>query len=171
MSTDRISVVVEEPAWKKSGVTPLCLKSAARRALEAGSAHNHPTAAKTRDRANQNGRELTLLLAGDERLRFLNVRFRGKDSATNVLSFPAPGNAGGYLGDIAIAFGVVSTEAARSGVSLEARTLHLVTHGVLHLLGYDHLHARQARIMENLEIAILHQLGIADPYARGALAG
>lgn len=165
MSDRAISVIVEDGAWKKSGLRLSRLKTAARLALEAGPGELPPA------RPKANGRTLTVLLAGDERLRSLNANFRGKDSPTNVLSFPVSQDADGYLGDIAIAFGVTQAEAARAGITLEAHTLHLVAHGVLHLLGYDHVRARQAKIMERLEIAILGRLGIADPYALAALAG
>ena len=107
---------------------------------------------------------LTLLLTNDDRLRALNAQFRGKDAATNVLSFPAAGVAG-YLGDVAIALGVASGESAASGIGLEAHVLHLAVHGVLHLLGYDHVRSREARIMEKLETGILDEFGIANPYA------
>ncbi|MGH6877421.1 MAG: rRNA maturation RNase YbeY [Rhizomicrobium sp.] len=113
-------------------------------------------------------RGLTILFTHDERLRELNARFRGNDAPTNVLSFPAVANADEYLGDVAIALGVARREAATTGVSLVAHTLHLAVHGVLHLLGYDHLLSREARLMERLEIAVLHELGLPSPYARAA---
>jgi probable rRNA maturation factor len=99
----------------------------------------------------------------------LNSQFRGKDAPTNVLSFPAA-ETDGYLGDVAIALGVTSHEAAASGISLEDHTLHLVVHGVLHLLGYDHVRSREARVMERLELTILDGLGIPSPYARASAA-
>lgn len=165
MSGDPISVIVEDATWKKSGVRLSRLKATALLALEAGLAEQ-PSA-----RPKPNGHALTLLLADDERLRSLNAAFRAKESATNVLSFPASHNADGYLGDVAIAFGMTQAEAASAGITLEAHAHHLVAHGVLHLLGYDHVRAREAKIMERLEIAILGRLGIADPYAHAALAG
>lgn len=164
MSIGAITVVVEEPAWKTSGVRLSRVKTVARLALGAASTNILPAGPKA-------GRfALTILLAGDARLRALNSAFRNKDCATNVLSFPAAENSGAYLGDIAIALGVTSAEAARAGIALEAHTLHLVAHGVLHLLGYDHVRAREAKIMERLEIVILDRLGIADPYAPTAIA-
>jgi probable rRNA maturation factor len=114
--------------------------------------------------------QLTILLANDERLRDLNARFRGRDEPTNVLSFPA-GRGSAYLGDVAIAFGVASREAASSGIPLFVHTLHLTVHGVLHLLGYDHVKAREARTMERLETAILNELGVPSPYSRTGAAG
>jgi probable rRNA maturation factor len=169
MSAARIDVVVEEPAWKKSGVTLSRVKAAARLALERGAqSRASRSAASVSNGGGSDG--LTVLLAGDERLHRLNAQFRDKDRATNVLSFPAPENRDGHLGDIAIAFGVASREAATYGTGLQDHALHLVVHGVLHLLGYDHVLAREARVMERLEIAILNQLGIADPYARARTA-
>lgn len=108
------------------------------------------------------GTGLTILLATDRRVQTLNRDFRGKDKPTNVLSFPS--HAGDYLGDIAIAYGVTAKEAKAEGKTLIDHTTHLAVHGVLHLLGYDHVTARQAKTMESLEVRILKTLGIADPY-------
>lgn len=104
----------------------------------------------------------TILLTGDETLRALNRDFRGKDKPTNVLSFPSTGN---YAGDIAIAYGVSKRQAKDAGKAFAGHAAHLVVHGVLHLAGYDHDRAKDARIMEPLEVAILKRLGVADPYA------
>jgi probable rRNA maturation factor len=154
MSAGDVTVIAEESAWKKSGVTPARVKAAARLALGAP-----PNAGAEKRSASR----LTILLSSDAHLRLLNAQFRGKDSPTNVLSFAAVGD-DDYLGDVAIAFGVTSRESAASGVSLEAHTLHLAVHGVLHLLGYDHVRSREARMMERLETAILADLGISNPY-------
>ena len=105
-------------------------------------------------------------MASDAKLRALNRDFRGKDKPTNVLSFPAAANAEGYRGDIAIAYGVTAREAKAAGKSFADHAAHLVVHGVLHLAGYDHERARDAKIMEPLEVKILAGLGIADPYER-----
>lgn len=120
----------------------------------------------TLTRAGQANGALTILLSHDERLRALNRSFRGKDKVTNVLSFPARHT--GYLGDIAIAFGVTSREAREQKKTFSDHATHLAVHGVLHLLGYDHLSVRDARIMEPLETEILRELGIDDPYFRKA---
>ena len=113
------------------------------------------------------GREtsVTILLADDETVRDLNARFRGKDYATNVLSFPAPPNPENHLGDVALAYGVCAREAAEQGKPLAHHLQHLVAHGVLHLLGYDHEADPDADVMEGLEREILAGLGVADPYA------
>jgi probable rRNA maturation factor len=105
----------------------------------------------------------TILLADDKTLRGLNRDFRAKDKPTNVLSFPAADPA--YRGDIAIAYGVTKKEAKAAGKAFADHASHLVVHGVLHLAGYDHERARDAKVMEPLEVKILKQLGIADPYA------
>ena len=108
--------------------------------------------------------DLTILLTGDEEVGQLNARFRGKDQPTNVLSFPAPRTAFPHLGDIALAHGVCAAEAAAQGKPLADHLSHLVVHGVLHLLGYDHEEDAPAETMEAMERAILSRLGVADPY-------
>jgi len=98
----------------------------------------------------------------------LNHTFRGRDYATNVLSFPAeppPGVHWALLGDLAICAPVVQREAAEQGKHARDHWAHLTVHGVLHLLGYDHIVDREAEVMEALETRILARLGIADPYA------
>ena len=104
----------------------------------------------------------TILLADDKKLRALNQNFRGKDKPTNVLSFPG---AGGYAGDIALAYGVTKKEAKAAGKTVADHATHLVVHGVLHLAGHDHERPKQAREMEGLEVKILGRLGVPDPYA------
>jgi probable rRNA maturation factor len=111
------------------------------------------------------GEHLVVLLTDDAAVRELNGRFRGQDKPTNVLSFPAAANPEGHLGDLALAYGVCAREAAEQGKTLAAHLQHLVAHGVLHLLGYDHMTEPEAREMEDLERAVLAGLGIADPYA------
>jgi probable rRNA maturation factor len=115
------------------------------------------------------GAELSVVFTDDKHSRDLNRRFRGKDSATNVLSFPAPAQVGGQygpqLGDIVLARETIAAEAVDQGLTLDAHLTHLMIHGFLHLLGYDHDSADKAIAMERLETAILKTLGIADPYA------
>lgn len=110
---------------------------------------------------------VTLLLTDDESVRELNAQFRGKDGATNVLSFPAPPNPEDHLGDVALAYGVCAREAAEQGKPLSHHLQHLTVHGVLHLLGYDHIGDDEAETMEGLERAVLAGLGVPDPYAAG----
>jgi probable rRNA maturation factor len=113
------------------------------------------------------GEGVTLLLTDDETIRHLNQRFRDQDKPTNVLSFPAPQNPERFLGDIALAYGVCAREAQEQGKPLAHHLQHLVAHGVLHLLGYDHMNDAQADEMEGLERAVLAGLGIPDPYRAG----
>lgn len=108
---------------------------------------------------------VTILLTDDDSVADLNARFRGKAGPTNVLSFPAPDNPEDHLGDIALAWGVCAREAAEQGKPLAHHLQHLVAHGVLHLLGYDHLTEAEAEEMEALERRILAGLGVPDPYA------
>jgi probable rRNA maturation factor len=110
---------------------------------------------------------VTLLLADDEAVRDLNARFREQDKPTNVLSFPAPANPEHFLGDVALAYGVCAREAAEQGKPLAHHLQHLVIHGVLHLLGYDHIGDDEAEVMEGLERNVLAGLGVPDPYAAG----
>ena len=110
-------------------------------------------------------KNVVILLADDAAVADLNQRFRGKAGPTNVLSFPAPPNPEGHIGDIALAYGVCAREAADQGKALEWRLAHLVVHGVLHLLGYDHESDGEAKAMEALERSILETLGVPDPYA------
>jgi probable rRNA maturation factor len=108
---------------------------------------------------------VAIRLTDDSGVQALNARFRHQDKPTNVLSFPAPPNPEGHLGDVALAYGVCAREAAEQGKSLEHHLKHLVAHGVLHLVGYDHMDDAEAEEMESLERVILAGLGIADPYA------
>jgi probable rRNA maturation factor len=117
------------------------------------------------DNEGASGEGVTLLLTDDATVRDLNLRFRRKDGPTNVLSFPAPPNAEQFLGDIALAYGVCAREAADQGKPLAHHLQHLVAHGVLHLLGYDHMTDAEAEAMEGLERVVLAGLGIPDPYA------
>lgn len=119
--------------------------------------------------------EISVCLTDDEHVRELNAKWRGKDKATNVLSFPM---AEEYelqdenviscellLGDIVLARGVCEAEAAEKGVSVQEHATHLLVHGTLHLLGYDHQDDGEAAEMETREVRALARLGISDPYA------
>ena len=111
--------------------------------------------------------ELTLRVVDEAEMTVLNQRYRGKQGATNVLSFPFEGAAGvetGLLGDIVICAPVVAREACEQHKALDAHWVHMVVHGVLHLLGHDHHHEAEAGKMEELETDILAQLGYPNPY-------
>ena len=118
--------------------------------------------------------ELSVRLASDDEVRGLNAHWRGKDKATNVLSFPMAeqyeleqSDEDGptiMLGDLILAHGVCEREAAEKGISVEQHASHLVVHGTLHLLGYDHEAERDAADMEAREVRALSRLGIANPY-------
>ena len=126
--------------------------------------------------------EIALLACDDARIAVLNADFRGKPQPTNVLSWPeddlSPEQPGAtpeppeegdpedthHLGDIALAFDTCQREAQEQGKPLEAHVTHLVVHGVLHLLGYDHIRDADATLMEMIETEILGNLGLPDPY-------
>ena len=122
--------------------------------------------------------EISLRLAGDDEVRLLNAQWRGKDKATNVLSFPmaegaelAGATGDGpelMLGDIIMAHGVCEAEAEAKSVPIERHAAHLMVHGTLHLLGYDHEDEVQAADMEAREVRALARIGIADPYRQEA---
>lgn len=115
--------------------------------------------------------EVTVRIVGEDESRELNARFRHKDKATNVLSFPAvtvpglPARAAGTLGDLVICASVVAREAKEQGKAVRAHWAHMLVHGTLHLLGFDHLEEAEAQRMEGLERQILAGCGFADPYA------
>ena len=120
--------------------------------------------------------ELSVTLTDDAAIRVLNKRYRHKDSATNVLSFPASvinpeyfdqiDTLDGYamLGDIVLSIETLRKEAQEQDKSLEAHFTHLLVHGILHLLGYDHETDEEAAIMEQCEVDILAHFGIPSPY-------
>jgi probable rRNA maturation factor len=117
------------------------------------------------------GREATVVLGSDQLLRRLNATYRGKDVPTNVLSFPfkprarADREGNRYLGDVVLAAETVAGEAAQRRLEPVHHVQHLVLHGLLHLIGYDHETEAQAVEMERLETEILTALGLEDPYA------
>ncbi|MGH7690710.1 MAG: rRNA maturation RNase YbeY [Gemmatimonadaceae bacterium] len=111
--------------------------------------------------------EISIRIVGTREDRSLNRRYRGRDYATNVLSFPADlprGVASPLLGDLAICAPVVAREAREQHKAVRDHYAHLTVHGVLHLVGYDHVDDRDAARMEALETKILASLGVADPY-------
>jgi probable rRNA maturation factor len=115
--------------------------------------------------------ELGIIFAGAAGQRQLNRDYRGQDEPTNVLAFPVweagtrlPPGAPVLLGDVVLALETVTQEAAEQEKSLADHLVHLTVHGVLHLLGYDHVTQRAAATMESLERSILAELGVPDPY-------
>ena len=145
-----------------------------RRAAEAAIAESAFPQLATGDRPV----ELSVRLTGDNQVRELNAEWRGKDRPTNVLSFPLAetrdlqdANVAGLellLGDIVLAHGVCKAEAAEKRLTVEQHATHLIVHGTLHLLGYDHLADDQAADMEAREVRALDRLGIGNPYEEPA---
>ena len=149
-----VDVEVADPAWLAAGDVDGLAQDAVAATLSEVGARVHPDA------------EISIRLCDDDEIRALNLAWRNKDKATNVLSFPAPpGKNGPLLGDIVVAFEYVSEEAREAGRSLRDQLAHMIVHGLLHLLGFDHETAFDAEEMENLERRILAQLGIDDPYS------
>ena len=127
------------------------------------------------DAALLQGGEVSVMLTDDAAQRRLNRTYRQIDKATNVLSFPAgddglggaltrPAELPRLLGDVVLAVETVAAEAAHEGKNFADHTTHLIVHGILHLLGYDHAGNDEAILMERLEVRILARLGVADPY-------
>jgi len=153
-----VEVMSPCPAWQRAcAEAALCAAQAARLALLRAEA---PAAAV-----------VDVTLADDAAQRALNRTWRGKDAPTNVLAFPAadpahpaPTGAPLLLGDVVLAFETVTREAAEQGKPLGDHLRHLVVHGVLHLLGDDHVEPAEAEAMEAREIAILAELGVPNPY-------
>ena len=121
------------------------------------------------------GGELSVLLTDDAEMHALNKQWRGLDKPTDVLSFPSddpeiPGQPQ-YLGDIAIGYDTALRDAETMKRPFEGHISHLLIHGFLHLLGYDHIEPDDAKVMEPLEAEILAGLGWPDPYATGPYAG
>ena len=120
--------------------------------------------------------EISLRLTSDDEVHTLNRQYRQKDKPTNVLSFPMvqadlletvtqnSDDGEVLLGDIVLAHGVCAAEAAERNIAIETHATHLIVHGVLHLLGYDHMNDREAEAMEAIETDALASLGIDDPY-------
>ena len=143
-----IAIIVDDRRWRGKASALKLIRRAAVLALK--------------ERTQPTSSPLTLLLTGDETLKDLNRRFRGRNKPTNVLSFPG---GAAYLGDIALAYETIAREAGEQGKSFAAHAAHMAAHGVLHLLGHDHETLREARVMEPLETGILGRLGFPDPYA------
>jgi probable rRNA maturation factor len=163
-----VDTVIEEPRWETAGLDGLADRAARAVLAELG--------------LEPGGFLICVMGCDDDRIAALNADFRGKPKPTNVLSWPsedrapdAPGEAPeppepgdsddpAELGDIAIAWGVCQAEAADQGKPFADHVTHLIAHGVLHLLGYDHMTEEDAALMEGIEVRALARLGIANPY-------
>jgi probable rRNA maturation factor len=144
-------VLIEEKAWKTAWPTlRVDIKAMAGAVQAAGVLQG--AAAPT---------QFVVVLTDDRRLQDLNKRFRGKDKPTNVLSFP---DAEEPFGGIALALETIKREASAQKKPVVNHAKHMILHGFLHLLGFDHVRAREARLMEGLETAILAGMNIPDPY-------
>ena len=167
-----LDVLIEDPRWKR-----LSLETLAQTITKCVMKHMGLRATDY---------EISLLACNDTRIAALNADFRGKPQPTNVLSWPsedlsasidgqeptrpkaqvvAKGEDGLELGDIAIAWETCAREAHEAGKTLQDHVTHLIVHGLLHLLGYDHIRDLDATLMEGYETAILGKLGVDDPYS------
>ncbi len=154
MSVD-IDVIVSAKSWEALEG----LEALTRDSVEASVAESGARLAE--------GCELSVTFCDDAEIRALNAQWRGKDKPTNVLSFPTPGplSARLLLGDVVIAYETVAREATEQEKNLRDHAGHMVVHGFLHLIGYDHETAAEAEEMEGLERRIASRLGLRDPYA------
>lgn len=157
MRSTPVEIVILHAPWRRSLNDAAKLARQAVRAALAGAGHKGES------------RSIAIALGDDELLQQLNRRYRGKDKPTNVLSFEA--GTADRLGDIALSLPVLKAEAREQGKTLKAHFQHLVVHGTLHLLGFDHEKPRLAERMEALERQVLAGLGIADPYQIAARTG
>jgi probable rRNA maturation factor len=149
-----VDVELADPAWLAAGEVDSLAQDAVAATLMEVRRRVHPDT------------EISIRLCDDDEIRALNLAWRNRDKATNVLSFPAPaGHRGPLLGDIVVAFEYVSEEAREAGRSLRDHLSHMLVHGLLHLLGFDHENGVDAEEMEDLERRILAKLGIGDPYS------
>ncbi|MBL4929858.1 rRNA maturation RNase YbeY [Tabrizicola sp. KVB23] len=163
-----VDFVIEDARWEEFGLEPLA-DQVVRQAL-------------THLNLPAKGFTLCVMACDDTRIATLNADHRGKPKPTNVLSWPSderasdspgmapdlptPGEADDpeHLGDIAIAYDTCAREAAEAGKPMAEHVTHLVVHGFLHLLGYDHIDDADAELMESTETAILARMGLSDPY-------
>ena len=167
----RVDIVIEDARWEAFG-----LEALAERACRAVLVHLG---------LGSEGFSVVVMGCDDARIAVLNADFRGKPQATNVLSWPSEERASDVagetpdlpeagdaedpeeLGDIAIAWETCATEAADQGKPMADHVTHLIVHGMLHCLGYDHVEDADAELMEGREVEILASLGISDPYLAG----
>lgn len=157
-----VAVTIQTAAWARRVAGVEALVRAAATAAARG--------ARDRGARLPAAGEISVLLADDATARRLNRDYRGRDAPTNVLSFPiaelhaTPEEGPVLLGDVVLAFETVALEAEDRDKPIADHVRHLIVHGVLHLLGFDHAAAAEAEAMERLETAILAALGVPDPY-------
>jgi probable rRNA maturation factor len=155
----QVAISIEDESWQDlaSNITSLC-ESALTKAWQ------------SLDDQSASEAWVSILLTNDQQMRSLNNRYRNKDAPTNVLSFPSPENtaraedAGHVLGDIALSAQTIIREAAEQSKTVPDHLAHLLVHGLLHLLGYDHDVDDEAAVMEQLEIDILGTMDVPNPY-------
>jgi probable rRNA maturation factor len=158
-ASDRIAIDIarESPLWERLADAGPLVERAVAAAVRTGGLVHAP------------GAELSVVLTDDTAIAGINATWRGKDKATNVLSFPAAPAAAiarsPLIGDIVLAYETLEREADEAGLVLADHFTHLVVHGFLHLFGYDHESDTEAEAMEALETRVLAELGVADPYA------
>jgi probable rRNA maturation factor len=159
-----IEVAIPCNAWTEAGLAVAAVAGAAARQALADALHGRPISVGARP-------VIGIRLTDDDEQRRLNRNYRGKDAPTNVLAFPLadlasplPPGSPMLLGDVVLAFETVQCEAEAQGKPLADHVRHLVVHGVLHLLGFDHENEAAAAAMEAREIEILGVLGVPDPY-------
>ena len=155
----QVAISIEDESWQDlaSNITSLCESTLTK-------------AWKSLDDQSASDVWVSILLTNDQQMRSLNNRYRNKDAPTNVLSFPSPENtamaedAGHVLGDIALSAQTIIREAAEQSKTVPDHLAHLLVHGLLHLLGYDHDVDDEAAVMEQLEIDILGTMDVPNPY-------
>ncbi len=163
MTDVEIDVSVQDPAWESAFADiETIVHDVVRLAIEAGKL---PDDIKGRDV------EVSAVLANDDLVHVLNREYRGMDKPTNVLSFasldaddPLPPEGPVHIGDLILAYETLEREAVEQGKSMKDHFIHLLVHGTLHLLGYDHMDDDEATVMETTEIRILERLNIQNPY-------
>ena len=151
-----IDLCVEDDNWTAVQGLEKSITNAVRAALSQCDASTRPIS-------------LTIVLDNNQRIEALNANWRDKPKPTNILSFPAPENSTSdagetYIGDLILAYDVIFDEANEQRKPLATHLCHLIIHGVLHLLGFDHQNDEEAFVMEQLEIKAMVGLGLSDPY-------
>lgn len=159
----QIDVAIQDPAWEEMAAIETLVLGTVRTAMQMAV---KPKIAEDKDL------EISIVLANDDLIHVLNREYRGKDKPTNILTFAAldaeepQGTDMINLGDVVLSYQTIEREAKEQGRFLQDHVTHLVVHGVLHLLGYDHHDDDEANNMESLEIRILEKLGVQNPYTQ-----